>query len=167
MSECVYGAGVKVLLVVCCCDACPSSCWVPLFLLRPHPRLLCRAPDPATMNPGLRTPDRTGPTPNPEPRTLRSSVTEKRKGLFGPFGVRTCTAGDRHPSDPTGAVTGTLTGELVVWRQRCAVAVLPGFSDCVMAVKTVVGRGLVAGSADCSIRFWLADMTPGVWVLLV
>lgn len=89
-------------------------------------------------------------------------MTEKRKGLFGSFEPRTSTCGDRHPSDVEGAITGTLTGQLVVWRQRCVVAVLRGFDDCVTAIRTVVGAGVVACGADCSIRMWLPDLTPGV-----
>ncbi len=90
------------------------------------------------------------------------SAIEKHKGIFGSHGVHTSLCMSRHPSNGvTGAVSGTVSGSLIVWKGRQAVSVLPGFEDAVTAIVCVDGVGIVAGSVDCSIRFWLADMTPG------
>ena len=86
---------------------------------------------------------------------------EKHKGLFGSFGVQSLMCMCKHPSDAEGSVAGAVSGALLVWKARSLVAVLPAFEDCVTSLKCIPGVGLLGGSADCSVRFWLPDMTPG------
>lgn len=95
---------------------------------------------------------------------LLGSVLVKRKGLFGPTGLHTCTTVCANPSNSVdGAVTGTASGKLLVWRGRNVMRVLNAHDSAVSVLKSIPGVGIVSGGTDSRIRIWFADVTPGTY----
>jgi hypothetical protein len=99
----------------------------------------------------------------PPPPSSPFSVPVKRKGLFGRAGLHTCTAVCANPSNSIdGAVTGTASGKLLVWKGRNVVRILNAHESAVSVLRCIPAVGLVSGGTDARIRIWFADVTPGV-----
>jgi len=87
---------------------------------------------------------------------------QRRKGLFGKIGVRTSISVTPHPVDPDSTVTSTDKGQLLVWKGRNCVRSINGHLGPVNVIKTVPNVGVLSGAADCKIRVWFRDITPGL-----
>lgn len=95
-----------------------------------------------------------------DPSPIDGTLTRK-KGLFGRCGVRTLMCVAAHPTDPAAFVTGTSTGQLLVWLGRNAVRVINAHEAAVTVVQCVANVGLMTGGGDNRLRVWFRDITPG------
>lgn len=92
-----------------------------------------------------------------------NSLTVKQKGLFGRAGVHTCVSVSAHPANAQdGAVTGTATGKLLVWKGRNVARILNAHDAAVSVLRCIPSVGLVSGGLDAKVRVWFPDVTPGV-----
>lgn len=89
-------------------------------------------------------------------------VYERKKGIYGRYGVKTCTAVAAHPVDAESVVSGTDTGQLLVWRGRNAVRMVNAHEGVVNVLQTVPNVGVLSGGSDAKIRVWFRDITPGL-----
>ena len=87
---------------------------------------------------------------------------QRRKGLFGKIGVRTSISITPHPVDADSTVMGTSKGRLLVWKGRNCVRSINGHEGPVNVLKTAANVGVLSGAADCKIRVWFRDITPGL-----
>ena len=96
---------------------------------------------------------------NPSP--IDGTMT-RRKGLFGKIGVRTALSITPHPVDGDSTVMGTDKGQLLVWKGRNCIRSINGHEGPVNVLKTVPNVGVLSGAADCKIRVWFHNITPGL-----